>query len=52
MVQQYYLPVHACSVVSDSVTLWTIAYLASLSMGFFQLRRLEWVALPSFWGSS
>ena len=41
------------SVMSD--TLWpprTIACQASLSMGIHQARILEWVALPSFRGSS
>ena len=35
----------SCSVVSDSVTLWTVAYQAPLSMGFFQASLLEWVAI-------
>ena len=40
-----------CSVVSDSVTLWTIAHQAPLSMGTLQA-ILEWVAMPSSRGSS
>ena len=41
-------------VVSDSfVTPWTIvAHQAPLSMGFFQARILEWVAISSSRGSS
>ena len=35
----------SCSVVSDSVTLWTVAYQAPLSTGFFQASLLEWVAI-------
>ena len=34
-------------VVSDSVTPWTVAYQAPLSMGVFQARILEWVAMLS-----
>ena len=34
------------------VTLWTIASQAPLSMGIFQARILEWVAMPSSRGSS
>ena len=40
------------SVVSNSVTLWTVAHQAPLSMGIFQARILEWVAKPSSPGSS
>ena len=40
------------SVVSDSVTPWTIARQAPLSMGTLQTRTLEWVAMPSSRGSS
>ena len=32
---------------SDSLTLWTAAPQASLSMGIVQARILEWVAMPS-----
>ena len=35
-----------------SVTLWTIAHQAPLSMGFFQARTLDWVAISSSRGSS
>ena len=35
------------SVVSDSVTPWTVAYQASLSMEILQARILEWVSMPS-----
>ena len=34
------------------VTLWTVARQAPLSMGIVQARILEWVAMPSFRGSS
>ena len=36
-----------CSIVSDSVTPWTIAHQAPLSMGILQARILEWVARPT-----
>ena len=45
----------ARSVVSDSVTPWTVAHQAPLSMGFsrfFQTRILEWVAISYLRGSS
>ena len=38
--------------VSLFVTPWTVAYQAPLSMGIFQARILEWVAIPSSRGSS
>ena len=38
------------SVVFDSVTPWTVAHQAPLSMGIFQARILEGVAIPSFRG--
>ena len=31
--------------MSDSVTPWTVALQAPLSMGFFQARTLEWVVI-------
>ena len=34
------------SVVSDSVTPWTVARQAPLSMGILQAKILEWVAMP------
>ena len=40
------------SVMSDSVTPWTVAYQAPLSMGILQATILEWLALPSSRGSS
>ena len=40
------------SVMSDSVTPWTVARQAPLSVGIFQARILEWVALPSSRASS
>ena len=40
------------SVLSDSVTPWTVAHQAPLSTGIHQARILEWVAMPSFRGSS
>ena len=45
-------PVLNHSVVSDSVTPWTVAHQAPLSMGIPQARTLEWVAMPSSRGSS
>ena len=33
--------------MSDSVTLWTVAYQASLSMGILQARIVECVVMPS-----
>ena len=45
---QYYM----FSVVSDSATPWTVAHKAPMSMGFLQVRILEWVAMPSSRGSS
>ena len=42
----------SCSVVSDSVTLWTVAHQAPLSMGILQARILEWVAIPFSRGPS
>ena len=35
-----------------SVTPWTVAHQAPLSMGVLQARILEWVTMPSFRGSS
>ena len=29
------------------VTPWTVAHLAGLSMGFLEVRILEWVAIPA-----
>ena len=34
------------------VTPWTVAHQAPLPMGILQARRLEWVVMPSSWGSS
>ena len=34
------------AVMSDSVTPWTVAHQAPLSMGILQARTLEWVAIP------
>ena len=39
-------------VVSDSVTPWTLARQAPLSMGILQARLLGWVAMPCSRGSS
>ena len=49
--------VKSLSLVRLFVTPWTVAYQASLSMGFsvhgiLQARKLEWVAIPSSRGSS
>ena len=41
-----------CSVVYDSAAPWTVAHQAPLSMGFFQARILEWVAISFSMGSS
>ena len=38
--------------MSDSVTPWTIAGQAALSMGILQEGVLEWVAMPSSGGPS
>ena len=40
------------SVISNAVTLWIVACQNSLSLGFFQERILEWVAISSSRGSS
>ena len=40
------------SVVSDSVTPWSVAHLAPLSMRILQAGILEWVAMPFSRGSS
>ena len=40
------------SVMSNSVTPWTAACQASLSVGILWARILEWVAVPSSRGSS
>ena len=40
------------SVMSDSATPWTVACHTPLSLGIFQARILEWVAMPSSRGSS
>ena len=40
------------SIVSDSVTPWTAARQAPLSMGILQARILKWVAMRSSRGSS
>ena len=40
------------SVVSNSATPWTAAHQAPLSVGFFQARVLEWVAISYSRGSS
>ena len=36
--------------MSNSATLWTVAYQTPLSVGFFQARVLEWVAISFFRG--
>ena len=41
-----------CSVMSNSVTPWTVALQAPLSMGILQAGIMEWVAMPSSRGSS
>ena len=42
----------SCSVGSNSVTPWTVACQAPLSMGILQARILEWVAVSFSRGSS
>ena len=42
----------SCCRVRLFVTPWTVAHQAPLSMGILQARILEWVAKPSFKGSS
>ena len=41
-----------CLVMSDSVTVWTVAPQAPLSMGILQARIVEWVAISSSRGPS
>ena len=43
---------YSCPIVSDSTTLWTVAWQAPLSMAFFQARILESVVNSSSRGSS
>ena len=38
--------------LSPTLSLWIVAHQAPLSMGILQARTLEWVAIPSFRGSS
>ena len=53
LVENACLCVLSSSVVSDSfVTPWTVACQAPLSMGFLQVRILEWVATSSSRGPS
>ena len=40
------------SCVGLFATPWTLAHLAPLSMGILQAKILEWVTMPSSWGSS
>ena len=40
------------SLMSDSVTPWTVAHKTPLSLGILQARILEWVAMSSSRGSS
>jgi len=50
-----YSPCAVCLVALSCLTLqppWTVACQAPLSMGILQARILEWVAMPSSWGSS
>ena len=51
LLSSYTCCVLSCSVVWDSVTWWTAARQAPLSMGILQVRILEWVAYPFFRGS-
>ena len=45
-------PLCMCSVMSNSAPQWTVARQAPLSVGFFQARIMEWVAIFSSRGSS
>ena len=47
-----FLCVYSLSRVRLSVTQWTVARRAPLSLGILQARILEWVAMPSSRGSS
>ena len=40
------------SVMSDSVTPWSVACQAPLSTGILQARMLEWISMPSSRGAS
>ena len=54
-VLEFFICVHVFSHFSHVrffVTLWSVAHRAPLSMGFFQIRILEWVSIPSSKGSS
>ena len=51
-IDMYAFPHVSHSVVSDSVTLWTVAHQSPLSMEFFRQGILEWVAISFFRGSS
>ena len=44
--------VHVLSCICLFATTWTVTQQAPLSMGIFQARILEWVAMPSLRGSS
>ena len=48
----YMCAVLSLSVMSDSANPWTIDRLAPLSMGILQARIQEWIAMPSYRGSS
>ena len=41
-----------CSRVRLFAIRWTVAHQAPLFMEIVQARKLEWVTLPSLWGSS
>ena len=51
LLSSLYCAMPRCSVLPDSVTPWTVAPHASLSMGILQARILEWVAMPFSRGS-
>ena len=51
-IDMYAFPHVSHSVVSDSVTLWTVAHQSPLSMEFFRQGILEWVAISFSRGSS
>ena len=46
------LVLYSRSIMSDSVTPWTVAHHAPLSIEILQARILEWVAMPSSKGPS
>ena len=54
LLKAFHMPVHAqlLSYVQLFAAPWTIAHQAPLSIGFFQARKLDWVAISSSRASS